>query len=112
MKLAALVTATVVIITPVARACDQTIVLSNWKFCAVGPLSESGGDADWAAVPAWAKDRAIRPYFDDNPRLLANHGLCNAKYRRVVLCLPGWDESQDKAACWYVICAGFRPQRR
>jgi hypothetical protein len=112
MKLAALAAATMVIATPVARACDQTIVLSNWKSCAIAPLSEDGGDADWAAVPAWTNDRAIRPYFFDDPRLLANHGLCNAKFRRVVLCLPGWQESHDKDACWYLICSGFQAQRR
>jgi hypothetical protein len=36
---------------PEAYACDQPVVLSNWKSCAVGPLSETGGDADWKAVP-------------------------------------------------------------
>jgi hypothetical protein len=96
----------------VARVCNQTIVLSNWKSCAIGPLKETGGDADWATVPAWTKDRAIRPYFDNDPRLLANHGLCNAKFHRVVLCLPGWQESNDKDACRYLICSGFQAQRR
>jgi hypothetical protein len=110
MKIAVLAAA-IVMTTPVVRACDQTIVLSNWKSCRAGPLSEKGGDADWPAVPAWTNDRAIRPYFYDDPRLLANHGLCNAKFRRVVLCLPGWEESQDKDACWYLICAGSRAAR-
>jgi hypothetical protein len=94
-----------------AQACDHAIVLSNWKSCATGPLSENGGEADWAAVPAWTKSRAIRSYFFDDPRLLANHGLCNAKYHRVTLCLAGWEESQDKDACWYLICSGFQAQR-
>jgi hypothetical protein len=90
-----------------AYACDHTIVLSNWKSCSIGPLSETGGEADWLAVPAWTKGPSIRPYFFNDPRLLANHGLCNAKYRRVVLCLPAWQESDDKDACWYLICSGF-----
>jgi hypothetical protein len=111
MKLAALAAAAIVATTPV-RACDHAIVLSNWKSCAIGPLSENGGDADWAAVPAWTKSPAIRPYLLDDPQLLANHGLCNAKYHRVTLCLPGWEESGNKDACWYLICSGYQAQRR
>jgi hypothetical protein len=109
MKLAALAAAAIVAITPVC-ACDHTIVLANWKPCAIGPQSEIGGEADWAAVPTWTKNPAIRPYFFDDPRLLANHGLCNAKYHRVTLCLAGWEESVDKDACWYLICAGALAQ--
>jgi hypothetical protein len=111
MKLAALAAASIVTTTS-AQACDQAIVLSNWKSCAIRPLSENGGEADWAAVPAWTRSSAIRRYFFDDPRLLANHGLCNAKYHRVVLCLVGWEESEDKDACWYLICSGFQAQRR
>jgi hypothetical protein len=110
MNLAAAAAAAIVATTS-AQACDHAIVLSNWKSCAIGPLSENGGEADWAAVPAWTKNRAIRPYFLDDSRLLANHGLCNAKYHRVTLCLPGWEESGDKDACWYLICSGFQAQR-
>lgn len=100
--------AALAIIAPTsAHACDQTIVLSNWKSCAIRELSENGGEADWLAVPAWTKDPSIRPYFYDDPRLLAIHGLCNSKYRRVVLCLPAWQESDDKDASWYLICSGF-----
>jgi hypothetical protein len=112
MRRTVLAVVAIIITTSVACACDQTIILSNWKSCAIGQLSEGGGAADWAAVPAWTKDRSISPYFHDDPRLLANHGLCNTKYRRVVLCLPGWEESQDKDACWNLICAGARAQRR
>ncbi|WP_139032165.1 hypothetical protein [Mesorhizobium amorphae] len=110
MKIAALAAA-VMVDTTSARACDHAIVPSNWKSCAIGPLSENGGKADWAAIPAWTMKPAIRPYFLDDPRLLANHGLCNTKYRRVTLCLPGWQESRDKDACWYLICSGFQAQR-
>jgi hypothetical protein len=109
LKRAALVAAVIALGKP-ALACDHSIVLSNWVSCATGPLSESGGDVDWAAVPTWTRDRAIRPYFYNDPRLLANHGLCNAKYRRIVLCLAGWEESKDKDACWYLICSGSRAQ--
>jgi hypothetical protein len=110
MQLATLAVA-VMVATTSAQACDHTIVLSNWKSCAIGPLSENGGEADWAAVPAWTKSSALRPYFYDEPRLLANHGLCNAKYHRVILCLPAWQDSEDKDACWYLICSGFDAQR-
>lgn len=91
-----------------ALACDQHIVLSNWKSCSVRALGDQGGASDWNAIPVWAKDKKIQPYFMGDPRLLANHGLCNERYRRVVLCLPGWEESQDKNACWYLICSGYQ----
>jgi len=94
-----------------AVACDQTIVLTNWKSCAVGPLSEVGGEEDWKAVPAWADNSSIRPYFFDDPRMLALHGLCNGKFKRVVMCLPGWQESKDKNACWYLICSGYQASK-
>lgn len=71
----------------VALACDDTIVLTNWKSCAVGPLSEGGGGLDWRAVPSWANNASIRPYFFDDPRMLALHGLCNTNFKRVVMCL-------------------------
>jgi hypothetical protein len=95
-------------VTPnIAIACDQTIVLTNWKSCAVGALSDDGGEADWSAVPTWAKDQKVQPYFFGEPRMLALHGLCNNKFKRVVMCLPGWQESNDKNACWYLICSGY-----
>jgi hypothetical protein len=94
-----------------AVACDQTIVLTNWKSCAVGPLSEEGGEQDWKAVPSWARDSKIRPFFFDDPRMLAEHGLCNSKFKRVVMCLPGWQESRDKNACWYLICSGYQASK-
>jgi hypothetical protein len=81
------------------------VVLSNWKACAIGPLSDSGDvEADWASVPAWTK--SLARYFYDEPRLLANHGLCNEKFHRVVLCLPAWEYSEDKTANWFRICDG------
>ncbi|MGO7872922.1 hypothetical protein [Rhizobium leguminosarum] len=88
-----------------AFPCDQTIVLSNWKSCQVAPLSDEGGAADWKAVPEWTRDKAISPYFLNDPRALANHGLCNAKFHRVVICWPGWDEG-NKDECSYLICNG------
>ncbi|WP_246762752.1 MULTISPECIES: hypothetical protein [unclassified Rhizobium] len=88
-----------------AFPCDQRIVLSNWKSCQIASLSEEGGDADWKAVPEWTRSKAISPYFLNDPRALANHGLCNAKFHRVVICWPGWDEG-DKDKCSYRICDG------
>jgi hypothetical protein len=69
----------------------QTINPANWTFCAIKPLGASTVDY-WSAVPAWTRNDAISKRFSDDPRVLANHGLCNEKYKRVVLCLPGWDE--------------------
>jgi hypothetical protein len=95
-------------VTTLAAACDQTITVSNWKSCAVGRLGTTAGVSDWNAVPQWVRDNKIKPYFFGDPRLLAVHGLCNAKFHRVVLCLPGWQESEDKDACWYMICSGHQ----
>ena len=93
-----------------AFACDQPIVLSNWKSCQIGPLSDEGGAADWKAVPEWTREKAISRVFLNDPRSLANHGLCNAKYHRVVICWPGWDEG-DKNECSYRICDGASWER-
>jgi hypothetical protein len=92
-----------------ASACDHPIVISNWKSCSVGPLSEDA-ENDWPAVPAWTKSPKITPYFDNEPRMLALHGLCNEKFQRVILCLPGWQEDDDKDTCEYLICSGFEAQ--
>lgn len=109
-QLAAFASATFLMAAP-ALACNQTIVLTNWKSCAVGNLTETGGAGDWNAVPRWTRDAKIQSYFLHDPRLLANHGLCNEKFRRVVMCLPGWEESIDKNACEYLICSGYRASR-
>ena len=53
MRLAALAAAAIVATTS-AQACDHAIDLSNWKSCAIGPLSENGGEADWAVNGAAA----------------------------------------------------------
>ncbi|PCK85789.1 hypothetical protein CPT32_16160 [Rhizobium sophoriradicis] len=87
-------------------ACDQPIVISNWSLCATGNVSAEGGAADWKVVPAWTRQKAISAYFGNEPRLLANHGLCNEKFQRVVTCLPGW-EMGDPDECSYLICSGY-----
>lgn len=89
-----------------AFPCDQPITISNWSLCAIANVSDEGGQADWKAVPAWTRQKAISAYFGNEPRLLANHGLCNAKFQRVVLCLPGWDMG-DPDECSYLICSGY-----
>jgi len=69
-----------------------TIHRENWKPCALRSMDANYADADfWAVIPAWTRKPEIAKYFDNEPRLLANHGLCNAKFERVVLCLPAWD---------------------
>ncbi|MDR9804605.1 hypothetical protein [Rhizobium hidalgonense] len=89
-----------------AFPCDQPVVISNWSLCAIANVSDEGGAADWKAVPAWTRQKAISAYFGNEPRLLANHGLCNAKFQRVVTCLPGW-EMGDPDECSYLICSGY-----
>jgi hypothetical protein len=99
-----LLAATVAALAGPALAVDHTINPANWKSCAVGPLSDDGGQ-DWSAVPAWTHDPAISKWFYNEPRLLANHGLCNEKFHRVVLCLPGWDMDGPQKDGWYLVCS-------
>jgi hypothetical protein len=68
------------------------IVPGNWAPCATGVQHD---EPSFDEIPAWANTKALRPYYDSDPRLLANHGLYNAKFHRVVLCLPGWQEDHD-----------------
>ena len=89
-----------------AFACDQPVVISNWSFCATGNVSAEGGAADWKVVPPWTREKAISAYFGNDPRLLANHGLCNAKFHRVVLCQPGW-QTGNPDECSYLVCSGY-----
>lgn len=107
IKLASVLLAGVLADVQSAAACDQTIILSNWKSCAVGAQAANGAKSDWDVIPEWTRDEKIKPYFMDDPHLLAEHGLCNEKFHRVVLCLPGWEQS-SKDACWFLICSGFR----
>jgi hypothetical protein len=99
-----LIAATLAALATPTLAADHTINPANWKSCAVGPLSDDGGQ-DWSAVPAWTRDPAISKWFYNEPRLLANHGLCNEKFHRVVLCLPGWDMDGPKKDGWYLVCS-------
>ena len=69
-------------------------------------VSAEGGAADWKVVPAWTREKAISAYFGNDPRLLANHGLCNAKFHRVVLCQPGW-QTGNPDECSYLVCSGY-----
>lgn len=89
-----------------AFPCDQPIMISNWSLCAIANVSAEGGAADWKAVPAWTREKTISACFGNEPRLLANHGLCNAKFHRVVLCQPGW-ETGNPDECSYLICSGY-----
>jgi hypothetical protein len=83
----------------------RKIVIANWKPCATGIQTE---EISWAEIPAWARVKSLRPYYFGEPRLLANHGLCNEKFHRVVLCLPGWEDSDDKTAGWFKVCQEYQ----
>lgn len=88
-----------------AREADK-IVIANWKSCATGIQTD---EISWAEIPAWARAKSLKPYYNSNPRLLALHGLCNEKFHRVVLCPVGWEESdgEDKTAGWFKVCQGY-----
>jgi hypothetical protein len=74
-------------LTAPALAADRTINPANWKSCAIGPLGDIGGEADWASVSRWTRDPAISRWFYNEPRLLALHADC-AKSRPERI--PSW----------------------
>ncbi|MGJ0510278.1 MAG: hypothetical protein ACR652_24800 [Methylocystis sp.] len=85
---------------------EAVIKVENWKPCATGP----DYDTD---VPSWAKSKALRPYYDDNIRRLAIHGLCNAKFRRVVVCDPEMDDlDPDGKNPAYAVCRKYFSQQK
>lgn len=63
----------------------QIVKIENWKPCSIG----DNPDKD---IPEWAKSVQLRPYYGNNIRALSIHGLCNEKFKRVVLCDPNMDE--------------------
>jgi hypothetical protein len=85
------------------------IVIAHWKPCATGIQAD---EISWAEIPAWARAKSLRRFYYGEPRLLANHGLCNEKFHRVVLCLPGWEESDDKTVGWFKVCQEFQNSRQ
>jgi hypothetical protein len=90
--------------TPPAMA---KVVAANWKPCATGIQRD---EPSFDEIPAWARAPELRPYYDSDPRLLANHGLCNAKFHRVVLCLPGWQEDHANTP-EFRVCQAWESQR-
>jgi hypothetical protein len=78
----------------------HTVIITNWKPCATGIQHD---EPSFDEIPAWARAKSLRPYYYYDPRVLANHGLCNAKFHLVVLCLPGWEESLEHGD-WYKVC--------
>lgn len=84
-------------------AADQTIIPENWKSCAVGDL-KSDTDEGWGAIPKWAAAPHLKKYYQNNPRLLMTHGLCNEKFKRLVVCGPGWDEDGDPSDPAHRVC--------
>lgn len=81
---------------------EKTIRPENWKSCSTGKMSIE--NISWKEIPAWARAKHLQPYYHFNPRALALHGLCNAKFKRVVYCYPGWQDDENKDADWYRVC--------
>lgn len=83
----------------------QTIKPENWKTCAVRPLTKEADWDSWDSIPRWAWAPHLVQIYEE-PRMLINHGLCNNKFKRIVLCLPGWDdEGADKKDPFHRVCA-------
>jgi hypothetical protein len=87
-----------------AGAAHSKIVIANWKPCATGIQHD---DPSWDEIPAWARAKSLQPYYLGEPRLLAIHGLCNKKFHRVVLCLPGWEDG-DKTEPEFKVCQEYQ----
>lgn len=78
-------------------AAGYKIIAENWGSCI-----RSNGD-----IPDWAKVQYLRQYYDDDPRYLAQWGLCNEKYHRLVICAGNYfefspDSSDSSRVCWAV----------
>lgn len=69
-------------------AADNRIIAKNWKPC----RNNSGG------VPAWTKSKHLQDYYDRDSRYLAQWGLCNEKYHRVVICAGNYFEEPLSAS--------------
>ncbi|MEJ0093110.1 MAG: hypothetical protein WDN46_06685 [Methylocella sp.] len=110
MKLASIIALPLALSTVAAHAHETgKIIIANWKPCDTGIQTD---EISWAEIPVWARAKSLRPYYYGEPRLLANHGLCNEKFHRIVLCLPGWEESDDKTAGWFKVCQGYQNNRQ
>lgn len=102
----AFVAALIVLVVPSISQAEgeQTIVPENWQSCEVRPLNADNSDEGWGSIPQWAKAPHLIPLYQSNPRLLITHGLCNHKFKRLVLCGPGWDEDGDPEDPAHNVC--------
>ena len=93
-------------------AANAKIIPENWRPCgdpANGFIHRDGGT--WGQIPTWARAPAIAAYYDNDEILLSNHGLCNEKFHRVVLCLPGWHEGGNEEFPWFKVCKTYELTR-
>ena len=87
-------------------AAHAKTVPENWRPCATGIRHE---EPSFDEIPAWAAAPSLCPYYEGEPRLLAMHGLCNAKFHRVVMCWPAWQYSVNESwnEPWFKVCAAY-----
>jgi len=74
--------------TDLSLAGDNRIIVKNWKSC-----RESNG-----SIPAWTKSKHLQDYYDRDPHYLAQWGLCNEKYHRIVICAGNYFEAPLSAS--------------
>jgi hypothetical protein len=91
------------------------IIPQNWKPC--GDITRGRicreGECIWSQIPAWARSPGIAKYYDHDDILLSNHGLCNERFHRVVLCLPGWQDGESEYGNdpWFKVCKAWELTR-
>jgi hypothetical protein len=105
MKRVSIAAIAALLITAPAMAGSTKIIPENWAPCANaanGVVYEHTTNFRGEPIiitrlqpPAWTRSSSLRPYYLNDPLLLSNHGPCNAKFRRVVLCLPGWQDNHE-----------------
>ena len=89
---------------------EPTIKPENWKSCAVRDLKTDGDWDSWNSIPKWAKAPHLVKIYEQ-PRFLINHGLCNEKFKRIVICAPGWDDDGDPKDPFHRVCKAVENYR-
>jgi len=84
---------------------DNIIKPENWKSCATRPLKKESDWDSWDSIPKWVQAPHLVKIYEE-PRILLNHGLCNEKFKRIVLCLLDGMIRKQIPTIPSTVCAG------